>query len=66
MNLNWEEIKFESLYDGPSKNGLNRPSAVRGKGYKMINMGEIFAHDRIVDIDMELVELNESEKKITT
>jgi type I restriction enzyme S subunit len=26
-------------------------------------MGEIFAHDRIVDIDMELVELNESEKK---
>ena len=33
-----------------------RPSNVRGDGVKMVNMGEIFAHDRIDDgVDMELV-----------
>jgi len=59
--MSWEEVSFETLYAIPSKNGLNRPSRVRGKGHKMINMGELFAHDRIGDIDMELVPLNENE-----
>ena len=60
--MNWEKIQFKKLYLLPSKNGLNRPSSVRGKGYKMINMGEIFAHDRLKNIKMELVELSENEK----
>src|SRR5690606_14390942 len=54
-------VPFESLYAIPSKNGLTRPARVRGSGYKMINMGELFAHDRIGAIDMELVPMNEKE-----
>ena len=59
--MKWEKIDFGDLYQLPSKNGLNRPSRVRGSGYKMINMGELFANDRIKDIPMELVLLNDRE-----
>ncbi|GGA75316.1 polypeptide HsdS [Neiella marina] len=59
--MSWERVPFESLYAIPSKNGLTRPARVRGSGIKMINMGELFAHDRIGTIDMELVPMNEKE-----
>ena len=59
--MSWGEIEFEALYAIPSKNGLNRPARVRGSGFKMINMGELFANDRIGDINMELVPMNERE-----
>lgn len=59
--MTWDKIEFGELYLIPSKNGLNRPSRVRGSGYKMINMGELFANDRIKDIPMELVPLNDRE-----
>ena len=54
-------MPFEDLYECPSRNGLNRPSRVRGAGFKMVNMGELFAHDRISNIEMERVQLNEAE-----
>jgi type I restriction enzyme S subunit len=59
--MNWSETEFEELYAVPSKNGLTRPTRVRGSGHKMINMGELFANDRIGDIDMELVPMNDKE-----
>jgi len=59
--MSWREIEFEDLYSAPSKNGLTRPARVRGAGYKMINMGELFAHDRIGNIEMERVPMNEKE-----
>ena len=59
--MKWAETDFEMLYTVPSKNGLNRPARIRGSGYKMINMGEIFAYDRIGNIDMELVPMNARE-----
>lgn len=58
-----EKIKFSELYEIPSKNGLSKPSKVRGNGFKMINMGELFANDRIYDIPMELVPLTDKEKE---
>ncbi|WP_449420560.1 restriction endonuclease subunit S [Phormidium nigroviride] len=58
----WQNVPFEQLYAEPSKNGLTRPKRVRGKGYKMVNMGEIFAYDRIRNPVMDLVPMNESEK----
>ena len=64
--MKWERIEFGKLYLIPSKNGLNRPRRIRGSGYKMINMGELFANDRIKDIPMELVPLNEKEKETST
>jgi type I restriction enzyme S subunit len=59
--MSWDKVPFESLYAIPSRNGLTRPERVRGNGYKMINMGELFAYDRIGAIDMELVPMNERE-----
>ena len=60
--MSWEIIPFEKLYLVDSRNGLTKPSKVRGTGFKMINMGELFANDRIYDISMELVPLNDKEK----
>ena len=60
--MSWETIKFSNLYYVESRNGLTKPSRVRGSGYKMINMGELFSYDRIYDIPMELVPLSEREK----
>jgi type I restriction enzyme S subunit len=59
----WDMIPFGQLYSQPSKNGLNRPRRVRGMGYKMINMGEIFAYDHICNPPMELVPMNEAEQE---
>lgn len=58
-----EYVKFGELYSIPSSNGVSRPSAVRGQGYKMINMGELFSNDIIYDIPMERVELSSKEKE---
>ncbi len=61
--MSWKTIRFGDLYAIDSRNGLSKPSKVRGQGYKMINMGELFANDRIYDIPMELVPLKDSEKE---
>lgn len=58
--MRWKTVPFGTLYAVESRNGLTKPSSVRGTRYKMINMGELFAHDWIYDIPMELVPLSES------
>lgn len=60
--MKWRQVRFGDLYSVDARNGLTKPSKVRGAGSKMINMGELFAHDRIYDIPMELVPLNTAEK----
>jgi len=55
---------FESLFSIPLRNGLNRPTSVRGQGVKMVNMGELFANNRIGDLPMERVQLSEDEAAI--
>ena len=60
--MSWDTVRFGDLYVVASRNGLTKPSKMRGNGFKMINMGELFAYDRIYDIPMELVPLKESEK----
>lgn len=59
----WPLKRFGDMYDVPSRNGITRPGAVRGIGYKMINMGELFSYPRLFDPDMERVKLNEDEKE---
>lgn len=56
-------VRFGELYKIPSCNGLSRPSAVRGDGYKMVNMGELFSNDIINDMYMERVQMNDRELK---
>lgn len=53
---------FKELYAIPLRNGLTKPKAVRGAGTKMVNMGELFANPRIVDVAMDRVPLNQAER----
>lgn len=59
--MTWPQVSFGDLYSTPSRNGLNRPSRVRGQGCKMVNMGELFSYSRIGDIEMERVQMNDRE-----
>ena len=59
--MKWPRMKFSDLYALPSRNGLNRPSRVRGEGCKMVNMGELFANDRIGNIPMDRVQMSDRE-----
>ena len=45
----------------PTRNGLTKPKAIRGVGVPMIAMGEIFAHSRIADIEMDRVPVTDKE-----
>jgi type I restriction enzyme S subunit len=57
----WQIAPLETLYSEPSRNGLTRPKRVRGNGYPMINMGEIFAYERIGGIEMDRVPMSQRE-----
>jgi len=59
----WEVKEFSALFKVPLRNGLTRPTAVRGSGIKMVNMGELFAHDRMRNIIMERVPVSDKEKQ---
>jgi len=52
---------FEDLFDIPLRNGLTKPKKVRGKGFKMINMGELFSTPRMKNLAMDRVPLDERE-----
>lgn len=53
---------FKELFAVSLRNGLTKPKAVRGAGTKMVNMGELFANPRIVDVAMDRVPLNQMER----
>jgi type I restriction enzyme S subunit len=57
----WPPQPFNTIYAESSRNGITRPKATRGSGYKMMNMGELFAYGRLWNPDMELVQLSDSE-----
>jgi len=57
----WSQVRFGSLYKEPSRNGLTKPKKVRGQGIKFINMGEIFAHDRLLNAPADRAPLNKKE-----
>ncbi|ENM3882831.1 restriction endonuclease subunit S [Vibrio cholerae] len=58
-------MKFKPLEDClaiPLRNGLTKPKKVRGQGYKMVNMGELFSTPIIDELEMDRVPLTEKEK----
>ena len=59
--MSFETTPFGELFALPQKNGLTRPKAVRGLGLPMVNMGELFAHPRIKNLDMDLVQVDDKE-----
>jgi len=61
MGSEWSSVRFGDLYAEPSRNGLTKPKRVRGQGVKFVNMGEIFAHDRMSNISCDRAPLTEKE-----
>lgn len=58
-----DTARFRDLLSIPLRNGLTRPKRVRGSGTLMVNMGELFRHDRIGDIPMDRVPLHGTSPK---
>ena len=59
----WKRYKFSDILQIPLKNGVNKPTKVRGAGYKMINMGELFANPIIRDIETDRVPMSKGESE---
>src|SRR5260370_7878527 len=59
---NWALANFDGLFREPLRNGVYKPKEFHGRGQKVINMGELFAHDFISDQEMKRVALNDRER----
>ena len=57
---------FKETFKIPLKNGLTKPKRIRGEGFKMVNMGELFSYSRMINIPMDRVPLTEKEKESFT
>lgn len=57
----WKENKLKDFLLVPIRNGLTKPSAIRGNGVKMIGMKEIFSMDLIQSVEMDRVPVTERE-----
>ena len=57
----WKEYKLGDFLLIPIRNGLTKPSAIRGQGVKMIGMKEIFAMDYIRSVEMDRVPVTNKE-----
>ncbi|MGV9766461.1 restriction endonuclease subunit S [Micromonospora tulbaghiae] len=55
--------EFQQLFATPLRNGVSYPSATRGSGVPMVNMGEAFRYDVIADQECERVPLSASERQ---
>jgi type I restriction enzyme S subunit len=60
--MTFESARFGDLFLEPQRNGLTRPKKVRGTGLPMVNMGELFAHPRILNLKMDLVPVEEKDR----
>ncbi len=54
---------FADLLAEPVRNGVYKPSEFHGRGCKIVNMGELFAHPRLRDVDMRRIELTDDERR---
>jgi len=59
--MTWDKVKFHSLFAEPSRNGVYKSKEHHGTGVKIINMGELFAHDRIGQQEMARLQLTDQE-----
>lgn len=57
----WQTVRFGSLLAEPVRNGIYKKKEFHGRGAKMVNMGELFACSRLIDVPMKRVDLNDKE-----
>lgn len=58
---NWQHVEFGSVLDGGTRNGIYKKEQFRGSGFKMVNMGELFAYPRLKDVPMSRIQLTDDE-----
>ena len=54
-------VVFSSLFAIPTRNGVYKGTNAHGEGCKIVNMGELFAYDVIVNQDMKRITMSEDE-----
>lgn len=59
--MRWREVRFESLYAEPSRNGIYKSKEHHGSGTKIVNMGELFAYEFIGTQEMHRLAMSEAE-----
>ena len=59
--MSWREVEFESLFSTSSRNGVYKSKDHHGSGVPIVNMGELFAFNRIGDQPMSLIRMSEAE-----
>lgn len=59
--MTWTKAPFQSLFSEPSRNGVYKSRDHHGSGVKVINMGELFAHDRIGCQEMARLQMTDQE-----
>jgi type I restriction enzyme, S subunit len=57
----WRSIAFGQLLVEPVRNGIYKQKEFHGRGTKIVNMGELFAHPRLRAVPMKRVDLSDSE-----
>lgn len=58
-----QDVRFETLYKIPSRNGVYKPEKFHGSGWRIVNMGELFKFNFISDQEMNRVQLTHSEMR---
>ena len=62
LPANWASLPFSELLLEPLRNGIYKTKEFHGRGAKIVNMGELFAHPRLKKgVEMKRVELNNRE-----
>jgi type I restriction enzyme S subunit len=57
----WPSVKFGSLLNGNTRNGVYKPKEFHGTGTKIVNMGELFAYPRLGSVPMKRIRLSSDE-----
>ena len=59
--MSWPEVDFESMFATPSRNGVYKSKDHHGSGVPIVNMGELFAFNRIGNQPMSLIRMSDAE-----
>lgn len=59
--VDWQYVPFQSVLLQPLRNGIYKSNEYHGRGIRVVNMGELFAFDKLPSIEMSRIELSDDE-----
>jgi type I restriction enzyme S subunit len=57
----WDYLPFKKILSESTRNGIYKSKEYHGRGTRVVNMGEMFAFDKLPDIEMSRIELTKEE-----